>query len=98
MPIAKKPIGNLKDITEKEVDTFIEGAGKRERKGKRVPILLRVAPDILEKIDAAAKRKGIPRTSWILYHIGGALEEEHDDAGKQGQCEPVICRIHFVPP
>jgi len=32
--------------------------------------------DILEKIDAAVKRKGIPRTSWILYHIGGALEEE----------------------
>jgi hypothetical protein len=41
-----------------------------------VPILLRVDPDILEKIDAAAKRKGIPRTAWILYHIGGALEEE----------------------
>jgi hypothetical protein len=76
MPIAKKPTGNLRDITEREVDTFIEGAGKRERKGKRVPILLRVDPDILEKIDAAAKRKGIPRTSWILYHIGGALEEE----------------------
>ena len=33
MPIAKKPTGDLKDITEKEVDTFIEGAGKRERKG-----------------------------------------------------------------
>jgi len=75
MPIAKKPKDNLEDIRERQVDAFIEGAGKKEKKEKRVPILLRVDPDILEKIDAAAKRKGIPRTAWILYHIGEALEE-----------------------
>jgi hypothetical protein len=75
MPIAKKPHDNLEDINERQVDAFIDGAGKQEKKGKRVPILLRVDPDILEKIDAAAKRKGIPRTAWILYHVGAALEE-----------------------
>jgi hypothetical protein len=75
MPIAKKPQDNLEDISERQVDAFIAGAGKKERKEKRVPILLRVDPDILAKIDAAAKRKGIPRTAWILYHIGEALEE-----------------------
>jgi hypothetical protein len=75
MPIAKKPHDNLEDIRERQVDAFIDGAEKKEKKGKRVPILLRVDPDILEKIDAAAKRKGIPRTAWILYHVGEALEE-----------------------
>jgi hypothetical protein len=28
----------------------------------------------LEKVDAAARRKGLNRTAWILYQIGTALE------------------------
>lgn len=77
MAIAKKPKIHLENIASKEDDAFIEGAGRTpQAREKKVPILIRVDPDILRKVDAAAKRKGVNRTVWILYQIGSALEEE----------------------
>jgi len=49
----------------------------REKKG---PILIRIDPDMLWTVDAAAKRKGVNRTRWMLYQIGEALENNcHDN-------------------
>lgn len=38
-------------------------------------MLIRIDPDMLWKVDAAAKRKGVNRTMWMLYQIGEALEK-----------------------
>ena len=76
MSIVKKSKANLEDIASKKADAFIEGTGRKPQdREKKVPILIRVDPDILRKVDAAAKSKGVNRTVWILYQIGAALEE-----------------------
>ena len=45
-------------------------------KSKLNPTTLRFDPDLLIRIDAAAKRRGIKRTPWIMYAISRALDEE----------------------
>ena len=77
MTIAKKPQTHPMDISGKDANAFIQGAGKainRAAREKKIPIQIRIDPEILEKVDAAARRKGLNRTAWILYQIGTALE------------------------
>jgi predicted HicB family RNase H-like nuclease len=76
MAIAKKPNRKLTDRSEKEASRFIEGAGKEPKRALRQPTTLRFDPDLLKRIDKAARRRGISRSAWIQYTLSRALDEE----------------------
>ena len=72
MAIAKKPDANQmltdsKQITD-EQKAFISGAKEAENtpRQKSKPVMLRVEPDVLARIDKAAKRVGLKRAAFIL--------------------------------
>jgi hypothetical protein len=46
------------------------------KSAKKVPILVRFARALLERVDRAAKRRGIGRNRWVHYQISRALEAE----------------------
>jgi hypothetical protein len=79
MAIAKRPQSNQADI-----DAFISGAppatpvkapAPAAKDDKRTPCVIRFPPDMLAKIDAAAKTRGLSRAGWITMVAGKALEE-----------------------
>jgi hypothetical protein len=73
MALAKKPNGDQmltdsKQITP-EQKAFISGAKEGETavpRQKSKPVMLRVEPEILDRIDRAAKRVGLKRAAFIL--------------------------------
>lgn len=73
MAIASKPKSNQKlsssnQIT-REQQAFISEAkeeGHSEHRRKSKPVMLRVDPEILDRIDQAAKRVGLKRAAFIL--------------------------------
>lgn len=76
MAIAKKPEGHRA-----EIDKFIAGAsdrpttqGKPENE-RRTPFLIRMPPDLLVKIDAAAKQRGLSRSAWFAMVATRALDD-----------------------
>lgn len=75
MAIAKNPKRNLTDIAEREANAFISGAGQEaaERENKK-PIMIRVDPDMLDRIDRGAKRLGISRSAFIVSSAAEKLE------------------------
>jgi hypothetical protein len=78
MAIAKRPNGHQPAIaSEKAAEDFIAGvertAAKRERK---TPVLIRFDPDILKRVDQAAKRKCISRSAWVHFMVSRSLEQE----------------------
>jgi hypothetical protein len=78
MAIAKKPNGHQPGITaEKAAEHFIAGAERQSAKRERkTPVLIRFDPQILTRIDQAAKRKGISRSAWVHFMVSRALEQE----------------------
>ncbi|MGE3541547.1 MAG: CopG family transcriptional regulator [Candidatus Tectimicrobiota bacterium] len=85
MAIAKKPKINRLDIAaktpEKVVEAFISGAEKSKEPGqqgreKKIPILIRFDPSMLQQVGKAARRRGISRSAWIHFMISRALEQE----------------------
>jgi hypothetical protein len=72
MAIAKKPTSNhlLTDRNQITPDqqAFISGAkdGEPVSRQKSKPVMLRINPDDLERIDRAAKRIGLKRAAFIL--------------------------------
>lgn len=81
MAIAKRPVSNRADI-----DKFISGAGDKaaakpakkpapEKEPKREPVLIRVPPDLLQRIDEAAKQRGVSRAAWLVSVASRALDE-----------------------
>lgn len=72
MALAKKPDSNqmLTDRNQitPEQKSFISGAkeGEAAPRQKSKPVMLRVEPEILERIDRAAKRVGLKRAAFIL--------------------------------
>jgi predicted HicB family RNase H-like nuclease len=77
MAIAKKPQRHHKDTAEKTAERFIASASSDEtalsREGK-VATTLRFDPNLLARIDAAAKRRGVSRSAWIQYTLSRALD------------------------
>lgn len=82
MAIAKRP-KNYQNATtssqkEKAAEAFISGAGETtkptEETGKK-PILIRFDPDVLKRVDSAAKRRGISRSAWIQFTVSRALDQ-----------------------
>ena len=77
MAIAKNPKRNQNAKDEKDAEAFISGAGQQateERDQNKKPIMVRIDPDILERIDRAAKRLGISRSAFIVSSTAEKLE------------------------
>ena len=78
MAIAKKPL-RQHDAPRQETaaQRFIAGAQHEPEKPRhKIPTTLRFDPDLLARIDAAAKRRGVSRSAWIQYTLSRALDEE----------------------
>jgi hypothetical protein len=82
MAIAKKPLKPTSDTsTDRAAESFIEGRGKRGKPGtqakpRKVLITHRLSPELLARIDAAARRRGISRAAWINFYLSQCAEEE----------------------
>ena len=82
MPIAKKPGSSTNKSTdtkdESAAEAFISGANKPAApadKQNKTPIMLRFDPEVLKRVDAAAKRRGISRSAWIQFTVSRALDQ-----------------------
>jgi hypothetical protein len=83
MAIVKRPTElTIRPSENEAMDRFIQGAPDGNTKeppppaeeGRGVQITLRINPDQLAKVTAAAKRQGIPRASYIKRAIAMQLE------------------------
>jgi hypothetical protein len=81
MAIAKRPQRNPAEIADGTVDrkaeAFIAGAGKQaseESSPHKKPILVRVDPGLLVRIDRAAKRLGLSRAAFMVSSSVKELE------------------------
>jgi predicted HicB family RNase H-like nuclease len=81
MAIAKKP--GSKQITstppsDAQAETFILGANKTapaEEDAKKAPVMIRFDPDLLKRVDSAAKRRGVSRSAWVQFTLSRALDQ-----------------------
>lgn len=75
MAIAKIP----KRYTDDAAEAFIAGAGEPEDSQRRtptkIPAMIRFDPDLLRRVDAEARRRGISRSAWIQYTLSSVLDE-----------------------
>ena len=46
-----------------------------QEESKKVPIMMRFDRALLQRVDAAAKRRGISRSSWIQFTVRRALDQ-----------------------
>ena len=77
MAIAKKPERQQTEKRDEQAASrFIAGASKPKTKARKTPTTLRFDPNLLERIDAVAKRRGISRSAWIQYTLSRVLDEE----------------------
>lgn len=81
MTITKRPTSNTRAIkTEPEdakAEAFISGASSTAATAQtsgKMPVVLRFDPLLLQRIDAAAKRRSISRTAWIQFTLSRALD------------------------
>ena len=82
MAIAKRPKRNTIDIhgahPEKAAEAFIEGAGRTAGEGqadaRKVPAMIRFDRELLDRVDAAARRRGVSRSAWVQYTLSRALD------------------------
>ena len=77
MAIAKNPKRNPTAKTEQEAEAFISGAGQQtdeEPTPNKKPIMVRIDPDMVTRIDRAAKRLGISRSAFIVSSAAERLE------------------------
>ena len=78
MAIAKNPKRIHAPAPEKAAETFISGAGRSAEEGSdenKKPIMIRIAPEMLERFDRAAKRLGISRSAFIVSGAAEKLEK-----------------------
>ena len=70
MAIAKNP----KRKADKTTDAFISGASSRTQHTNKKPIMVRVDPELLERIDACAKRLGLSRSAFLVSSAAQRVE------------------------
>jgi hypothetical protein len=80
MAITKKPNRNTQAIAgrsnEEAAQAFITGVAKAaEEEASKKPVLIRFDADLLKRVDAAAKRRGISRSAWIQFTVSRALDQ-----------------------
>ena len=80
MAIAKNPKRHVgKPDSEQAAEQFISGAGAHsasESREKLVQPPIRFSSALLKRIDAAAKKRGLGRSSWIRYAASRVLDED----------------------
>ena len=82
MAIARNPKRNPVVTSEDQVQAFISGAGQTavavavaaEPEQNKKPIMIRVDPGMIDRIDRAAKRLGISRSAFIVSSAAVRLE------------------------
>jgi uncharacterized protein (DUF4415 family) len=81
MAIAKNPKRIQSENPDKAAETFIAGAGQKpagapadERDQNKKPTMIRIDPDLLERIDRGAKRLGLSRSAFIVSSAAEKLE------------------------
>ena len=84
MAIAKKPNSHRFAATPASPDAaaekFISGAEAppdepSQEDKKKVPIMVRFDRALLQRVDAAAKHRGVSRSSWIQFTLSRALDQ-----------------------
>jgi hypothetical protein len=78
MAIAKNPKRIPTPVVEKTPEFFIGGAGQQPEEvpdENKKPIMIRIAPEMLERFDRAAKRLGISRSAFIVSGAAEKLEK-----------------------
>jgi predicted HicB family RNase H-like nuclease len=82
LAIALHPNRNQSSIKEAKAEDFISGAGKtsneepQEESYGRKPVVVRIPADLLKRIDQAAKRKSISRSSFIVSSMADLVNGE----------------------
>ena len=78
MTIAKNPKRSAVSASEEHVKAFISGAGQPaavvEPEQNKKPIMIRIDPGMIDRIDRAAKRLGISRSAFIVSSTAVRLE------------------------
>jgi len=77
MAITKNPKRNINDIEEKDVEAFISGADRTSsstKKENKKPIMIRIDPEILDRIERSARRLGLSRSSFLVLSAVEKLE------------------------
>jgi hypothetical protein len=91
MAITRKPGGKPARNPDTAAERFISAAGTPQAgtaasappadgEGRRKPAMIRFAPDLLARVDRAAKHRGVSRSAWIQYTLSKALDEEEAPA------------------
>ena len=76
MPITKHPSRKTK-MNDKRAEKFIMGSrNETEEDGRFVQTPIRFPPALLARIDRAAKKRGLNRSSWIRYAATKELDIE----------------------
>jgi predicted HicB family RNase H-like nuclease len=82
MAIAKKPHSNRSAAEnpdqEHAAEAFIAGAKPQteaQGEGKKIPIMVRFDPALLQRVNEAAKHRGVSRSAWIQFTLSRALDQ-----------------------
>lgn len=82
MAIAKKPNSNhsaaKQPDREHAAEAFIAGAETQKETqtdNKKTPIMVRFDRALLQRVDEAAKHRGISRSAWIQFTLSRALDQ-----------------------
>jgi len=92
MAIARKPGNKPTPDRDTAAERFISAAGAPQSdvaaptsvadgQGRRRPAMIRFAPDLLARVDRAARRRGVSRSAWVQYTLSKALDKEEASAG-----------------
>lgn len=82
MAIALHPKRNTTALKDSQADDFISGAGKglsasvQDDDSGRKPVVVRIPADLLKRIDLAAKKKAISRSSFIVSSMADLVNGE----------------------
>jgi hypothetical protein len=84
MAIAPMPGRKRRGGSEVAAAKFIEGAtsptrgvrGGESATARKQPAMIRFAPELLARVDQAARRRGISRSAWIAFTLSKALDDE----------------------
>ena len=82
MAIAKKPHSSRSAAEtpdqEHAAKAFIAGAEPQTEApgdGKKIPIMVRFDPALLQRVNEAAKHRGVSRSAWIQFTLSRALDQ-----------------------
>lgn len=53
-----------------------QGTRATDARPARAPTMIRFQKSLLDRIDAAAKRRGISRSAWVQYTLSKVLDDE----------------------